>query len=119
MRARAEDAAEERVLDALLPPARGPDSSRKMPLRTEESMTRQKFRKKLREGELDDKEIEIEVAMPGMQAEIFAPPGMEELTQQIQGMFQNMGGGKKKSRKLKISEALQAAHRRRGGQAGQ
>ncbi len=68
--------------------------------------TRQKFRKKLREGELDDKEIEIEVAAPNMQAEIFAPPGMEELTQQIQGMFQNIGGGKKKSRKLKISEAL-------------
>ena len=56
---------------------------------------RQKFRKKLREGELDDKEIDIEVAAPSMQAEIFAPPGMEELTQQIQGMFQNMGGGKR------------------------
>ncbi len=105
VRARAEDAAEERVLDALLPPARnagffaenGP---------AEDSGTRQKFRKKLREGELDDKEIEIEVALPAMQAEIFAPPGMEELTSQIQGMFQNMGGGRKKSRKLRIKEAL-------------
>ncbi len=106
MRGRAEDAAEERVLDALLPPARGPGFFAENTGATEESGTRQKFRKKLREGELDDKEIEIEVSMPGMQAEIFAPPGMEELTQQIQGMFQNIGGGKKKSRKLKIPEAL-------------
>ena len=106
MRARAEDAAEERVLDALLPPARGPGFFAENSAAPEESLTRQKFRKKLREGELDDKEIEIEVAAPGMQAEIFAPPGMEELTQQIQGMFQNIGGGKKKSRKLKIPEAL-------------
>jgi ATP-dependent HslUV protease ATP-binding subunit HslU len=60
----------------------------------------------LREGSLDEKEIEIEMALPGMQAEIFAPPGMEELTNQIQGMFQNLGSGKKKSRKLKIPEAL-------------
>ncbi len=107
MRARAEDAAEERILDVLLPPARSPgffaESSESTAV---ESATRQKFRKKLREGELDDKEIDIEVAMPAMQAEIFAPPGMEELTQQIQGMFQNMGGGKKKSRKMKIPEAL-------------
>ena len=107
MRARAEDAAEERVLDALLPPARSPGFfAENNTSGTEENTTRQKFRKKLREGELDDKEIDIEIAMPAMQAEIFAPPGMEELTQQIQGMFQNMGGGKKKSRKLKIKEAL-------------
>ena len=107
MRARAEDAAEERVLDALLPPARSPGFfAENSETSTTENTTRQKFRKKLREGELDDKEIDIEVAAPSMQAEIFAPPGMEELTQQIQGMFQNMGGGKKKSRKLKISEAL-------------
>ncbi len=107
MRARAEDAAEERVLDALLPPARsGPGFFAEGNVSTEENATRQKFRKKLREGELNDKEIDVEVAMPSMQAEIFAPPGMEELTQQIQGMFQNIGGGKKKSRKLKISEAL-------------
>ncbi|MEY2632673.1 MAG: hypothetical protein RIR00_1327 [Pseudomonadota bacterium] len=104
MRIRAEDAAEERILDVLLPPARnagffaenGP---------SEDSATRQKFRKRLREGELDDKEVDIEVSLPAMQAEIFAPPGMEELTNQIQGMFQNLGGGRKKSRKMKIREA--------------
>ena len=107
MRARAEDAAEERILDALLPPARSPGFfAENAEASATENTTRQKFRKKLREGELDDKEIDIEVAAPSMQAEIFAPPGMEELTQQIQGMFQNMGGGKKKSRKLKIKEAL-------------
>jgi ATP-dependent HslUV protease ATP-binding subunit HslU len=107
MRSRAEDAAEDRVLDILLPPARGAGfSGENSELTATDGGTRQKFRKKLREGELDDKEIEIEVAAPGMQAEIFAPPGMEELTQQIQGMFQNIGGGKKKARKLKISEAL-------------
>ncbi|MCL2525364.1 MAG: ATP-dependent protease ATPase subunit HslU, partial [Betaproteobacteria bacterium] len=105
-RDRAEDAAEERVLDALLPPARNPGFYAEEAAASGDGATRQKFRKKLREGELDDKEIDIEVAAPVMQAEIFAPPGMEELTQQIQGMFQNMGGGKKKSRKLKIKEAL-------------
>ncbi|MDP2882192.1 MAG: ATP-dependent protease ATPase subunit HslU [Azonexus sp.] len=107
MRARAEDAAEERILDVLLPTARGPNFfAENSEASATENTTRQKFRKKLREGELDDKEIDIEVAAPGMQAEIFAPPGMEELTQQIQGMFQNIGGGKKKSRKLPIKEAL-------------
>jgi ATP-dependent HslUV protease ATP-binding subunit HslU len=107
MRARAEDAAEERILDVLLPPARGPGFfAENSEANVAESTTRQKFRKKLREGELDDKEIDIEVAAPGVQAEIFAPPGMEELTQQIQGMFQNIGGGKKKSRKLPVKEAL-------------
>jgi ATP-dependent HslUV protease ATP-binding subunit HslU len=107
MRARAEDAAEERILDALLPPARNPGFFAENTESTAgDNATRQKFRKKLREGELDDKEIDIELAAPAMQAEIFAPPGMEELTQQIQGMFQNMGTGKKKSRKLKIKEAL-------------
>lgn len=107
VRDRALDAAEDRVLDALLPPARpvGFDAPVEA---TPDSTTRQKFRKKLREGELDDKEIEIELAAPTMTAEIFAPPGMEELTQQIQGMFQNMGGGKKKSRKLRIADALKA-----------
>ena len=103
VRMRAEDAAEERILDALLPPARGGFYNDTQ--NTEENATRQKFRKKLREGEFDDREIEIEVAGAGLQAEIFAPPGMEELTSQIQGMFQNMGGARKKSRKLKISEA--------------
>ncbi|MDD3677089.1 MAG: ATP-dependent protease ATPase subunit HslU [Thauera propionica] len=105
VRDRALDAAEDRVLDALLPPAR-PVAFNAEPEPAPDSATRQKFRKKLREGELDDKEIDIEVAAPSMQAEIFAPPGMEELTQQIQGMFQNLGGGKRKQRKLQIREAL-------------
>jgi ATP-dependent HslUV protease ATP-binding subunit HslU len=105
VRVRAEDAAEERVLDALLPPARGAGFFAEND-GAEDSGTRQKFRKKLREGNLDDKEIDIEVALPSMQAEIFAPPGMEELTSQIQDMFQNMSGGRKKNRKLKIKEAL-------------
>jgi len=105
VRDRALDAAEDRVLDALLPPAR-PVGFNAESEPAQDSATRQKFRKKLREGELDDKEIEIEVAAAPLQAEIFAPPGMEELTQQIQGMFQNFGGGKRKQRKLKIREAL-------------
>ncbi len=105
-RARAEDAAEERILDVLLPPARSPGFFAEDSASSSDNATRQKFRKKLREGELDDKEIDIEVAAPSVQAEIFAPPGMEELTQQIQGMFQNMGGGKTKSRKMPIKEAL-------------
>jgi ATP-dependent HslUV protease ATP-binding subunit HslU len=103
VRDRAMDAAEDRVLDVLLPPARGAGSET-----AEESGTRQKFRKKLREGELDDKEIEIEVAAPQASMEIFAPPGMEDLTQQIQGMFQNIGGGKKRQRKMKICDALKS-----------
>ncbi|HTO49475.1 MAG TPA: ATP-dependent protease ATPase subunit HslU [Burkholderiales bacterium] len=105
VRARAEDAAEERVLDALLPPARSIGFAERTET-TEDSATRQRFRKKLREGELDDKEIEIEVAATQAQMEILAPPGMEELTQQIQGMFQNLGGGRKKLRKLKVREAM-------------
>ena len=107
VRDRALDAAEDRVLDALLPPAR-PVSFDAAPAASADSTTRQKFRKKLREGEIDDKEIEIEVAAQAMTAEIFAPPGMEELTQQIQGMFQNLGGGKKKLRKMRIADALKA-----------
>lgn len=103
--ARALDAAEDRVLDVLLPPARpvgfGSDTQN-----SEENSTRQKFRKKLREGELDDKEIDIEVAQAQASMEILAPPGMEELTSQIQSMFQQVGNGRRKSRKLKISEAL-------------
>ncbi len=105
VRDRAMDAAEDRVLDALLPPARvSHDQTPDRP--AEDSVTRQKFRKKLREGELDDKEIDIEVAAPSASMEIFAPPGMEELTQQIQGMFQNIGGGKRRSRKMKIGDAM-------------
>ncbi len=103
VRDRAMDAAEDRVLDVLLPPARGGGGET-----AEEGGTRQKFRKKLREGELDEKEIEIEVAAPQASMEIFAPPGMEDLTQQIQGMFQNIGGGKKRQRKMKISDALKS-----------
>ena len=103
VRDRAMDAAEDRVLEVLLPPARvGAGDT------PEESSTRQKFRKKLREGELDDKEIEIEVAAPQASMEIFAPPGMEDLTQQIQGMFQNIGGGKKRVRKMKIADAMKS-----------
>ena len=113
VRRRAEDSAEERVLDVLLPPARrtspaGADDA-VLPGNAageEESATRQKFRKKLREGELDDKEVEIEVSAPQAHMEIFAPPGMEDLTQQIQGMFQNLGGGRRKLRRMKIREAM-------------
>jgi ATP-dependent HslUV protease ATP-binding subunit HslU len=104
VRDRALDAAEDRVLDALLPAVREADDNGES--RAQDNSTRQKFRKKLREGELDDKEIELEVASSVMHAEIFAPPGMEELTQQIQGMFQNIGGGKKKMRRLRIAEAM-------------
>ena len=106
VRDRAADAAEDRVLDILLPPARPTIGFGDETPAVEDNATRQKFRKKLREGDLDDKEIEIEVSVPGMSAEILAPPGMEELTGQLQSMFQNIGGGKKKSRKLKISEAM-------------
>jgi ATP-dependent HslUV protease ATP-binding subunit HslU len=116
VKSRAEDAAEERILDVLLPPARGAVAFERQegaaaPVSdsTDASATRQKFRKKLREGELDDKEIELEVAAAAAQMEIFAPPGMEELTTQIQGMFQNLSGSRKKMRKLKIREALKLA----------
>jgi len=104
---RAQDAAEERILDALLPPARSVGFAGAEPA-SEDSATRQKFRKKLREGELDDKEIEIEVAAVSAQMEILAPPGMEELTSQIQGMFQNLSGGRRRTRKMKIRDALRA-----------
>jgi ATP-dependent HslUV protease ATP-binding subunit HslU len=105
VRDRALDAAEDRVLDILLPPARvgfGETAP------AEESATRQKFRKKLRESELDDKEIDVEVSAPVASMEILAPPGMEDLSQQLQGMFQSLGGGKKKSRRMKICDALKA-----------
>ena len=99
---KAYDAAEDKVLDILLPRADGGMLSD-----TEEA-TRQKMRKKLREGTLDDKEIEIEVQVAPMGVEIMAPPGMEEMTSQLQGMFQNMGSGKTKSRKMTIKKALQS-----------
>lgn len=103
LRNRAEDAAEERVLDVLLPPASGVGFN---VTESNESSTRQKFRKKLREGDLDDKEIEIDVNVQSAGVEIMAPPGMEEMSQQLQGMFQNLGGGQKKKRKLPIKEAM-------------
>ncbi len=99
---RAEDAAEERILDALLTPAR---QSGEQPAR-EESSTRQLFRKRLREGDLDDKEIEIDVADAPIGVEIMTPPGMEEMTSQLQSMFSNLGKNKLKTRKLKVSEAF-------------
>ena len=102
----AEDLAEERILDALLPPARTIDA--KESDNSTESATRQKFRKRLREGELNDREIEIDITQANAQMEILAPPGMEDLTSQIQGMFQNMGTNKTKKRKLKIEDALKA-----------
>jgi ATP-dependent HslUV protease ATP-binding subunit HslU len=108
VRDRAMDAAEDRVLDVLVPPARGVGFHGDV-APAEESGTRQKFRKKLREGELDDRDVDIEVAASTASMEIFAPPGMEELTSQIQGMFQNIGGGRKKTRKMKVKDALKAA----------
>jgi len=98
---RAEDHAEERILDALLPPARDVVAEA-----GEENATRQKFRKMLREGKLDDKEIEIEVAAAQAHMEILAPPGMEEMTSQIQGLFQNIGASRRKQRKMKVGEAM-------------
>jgi len=106
VRHRAEDAAEERILDVLLPGARDPGFGSVEPA-DQDSPARQKFRKRLREHELDDKDIEIEVAQAPANMEILAPPGMEDLTQQIQGMFQNMGAGRRKLRKLKVREAVQ------------
>lgn len=99
---RAKDAAEERILDVLLPPARafGEDQP------SEDSSARQLFRKKLREGQLDDKEVEIDLAQTPVGVEIMAPPGMEEMTSQLQNMFSNMGNEKKAKRKLKIKDAM-------------
>ncbi|MGY3568496.1 HslU--HslV peptidase ATPase subunit [Vibrio paucivorans] len=104
---RAEEQAEERILDALLPPARDAWGQNEQQDESA-SNTRQIFRKKLREGKLDDKEIEIDVAAPQMGVEIMAPPGMEEMTNQLQGMFQNLAGDTKKKRKLKIKDAFKA-----------
>ncbi|ADV01432.1 ATP-dependent hsl protease ATP-binding subunit [Alicycliphilus sp. B1] len=98
VRARAEDAAEERILDVLIPPPRGGESS--------DGTARQVFRKKLREGQLDDKEIEIDVADARPQLEIMGPQGMEEMAEQLRGMFSHLGQERRKTRKLKIAEAL-------------
>ncbi|MCC7704977.1 ATP-dependent protease ATPase subunit HslU [Janthinobacterium sp. GW460P] len=109
VRARAEDAAEDRVIDILVPPARDfgftPNTAAAVDNGSGDS-TRQTFRKRLRQGELDDKEIEIELAEAGPQMEIMAPPGMEEMTEQIKSMFSGVGGQRKKARKVKIKEAL-------------
>ena len=132
VRPRAEDAAEDRILDVLVPPpnrsgagigplgflgaALGGSPEEERPSSrppegpsTEESVARQRFRKKLREGELDDREIEVEVAAAQAQMEIMAPPGMDELTTQLQGMFQNLGAGRRKTRKMRIREAMLVA----------
>ena len=103
VRHRAADAAEDRVLDTLLPRAQAGFTGDSAPRDNE---TRQRFRKMLREGDLDDREIEIEVRAMPVGVEIMAPPGMEEMTQQLQGMFQSLGGGRSRQRKLKIKEAL-------------
>ncbi len=101
---RALDAAEDRILDALLPPPRdfNEDSQRT----NADSSTRQLFRKKLREGELDDKEIEIDLRSSGAGVEIMAPPGMEEMTSQLQSMFSNLSSDKRKTRKIKVADAM-------------
>lgn len=114
---RAEDAAEDRVLDILLPSPKADsadanwfgmdaDGNETASKPAEDSSTRQKFRKKLREGDLDEKEIEIELSVSPAGVEIMTPPGMEDMANQLQGMFQNMGKGKTKKRKLKIKDAL-------------
>ena len=101
----AEEAAEERILDVLLPPARDGFGNDEQP---ENNSTRQVFRKKLREGQLDDKEIELDLAAPQVGVEIMAPPGMEDMTSQLQNMFQSMSSEKTKKRKLKIKDAFKA-----------
>jgi len=103
VRDRAADAAEERVLDILLPSAREVNFSDMQPT---DSATRQRFRKMLREGSLDDKEIDVEVVALPPSMEIMAPPGMEDLTSQIQGMFQHMGGSRRKVQRMSVSDAL-------------
>ena len=100
VRQRAADAAEERILDALLPPARDSEQENR------DSTARQVFRKKLRQGDLDDKEIEVTVSAASPGVEIMAPPGMEEMTSQLQNMFSNMGSGKSKTRKMTVKDAL-------------
>jgi len=105
VRVRAADAAEERVLDALLPTPRRMGFSTDEPLQPRDGETRQKFRKMLREGQLDDREIELELRAMPVGVEIMAPPGMEEMQQQLQSMFANLGGNKTKTRKVRVKEA--------------
>jgi len=103
VRHRAEDAAEERILDILLPPPRGINGGQSG---ADTTSTRQKFRKKLREGELDEREIEIDVSVAPVGVEIMAPPGMEDMSSQLQSLFQNMGSGRTRSRKVQIKEGF-------------
>ena len=104
VRMRAEDAAEDRVLDILIPPARSAATGENLP--ASDGAARQAFRKKLREGQLDDKEIEVDVLDTKPQIELMGPAGMEEMTEQLRGMFGQLGAGKRKTRKLRIAEAL-------------
>ena len=106
VRSKAADAAEDRVLDILIPPTPNFGFDKEKTAVASNENTRQRFRKQLREGTLNDKEIEIQVAEPAPHMEIMAPPGMEEMTEQIKSMFSGMNSGKKKSRKVKVSEAL-------------
>jgi len=106
VRTRAEDLAEERILDVLIPPARQADGSSAAQPDGSGGAARQAFRKKLREGQLDDKEIEIELAQPQATLEVMGPPGMEEMAEQIRGMLGNAVAGRKKMRRLKIGEAM-------------
>ncbi|BBA36872.1 ATP-dependent protease ATP-binding subunit HslU [Methylocaldum marinum] len=106
VRTRAEESAEERILSALLPGASGWSGEEAGP----ESATRQKFRQKLRNGELDDKEIEIEVSAAQIGVEIMAPPGMEEMSSQLQNLFQNLHAGRMRTRKLRVKDALKLLH---------
>ena len=102
-RSRAEDLAEDRVLDVLIPPARNADGSNAP---AGDSSARQAFRKKLREGQLDDKEIELELAQPAPTMEIMSPPGMEDMAEQLKGVLGNLGAGRRKLRRVKIAEAM-------------
>jgi len=105
VKADAEKAAEDRILNALIPPPRGSFAGEPIEVPKEDSATRQLFRQKLRDGMLDDKEIELEMATSHMGVEIMSPPGMEEMTNQLQSMFQNLNAERKKNRKVKVKEA--------------
>ncbi len=106
VRSKAQDQAEDRILDILLPSARPVGFGSHSNEAGEDNATRQTFRKRLREGLLDDKEIELDVELPQVGMDIMGPPGMEDMTEQIRSMFANLGGGKKTRRKLKVKEAL-------------
>ncbi|MGI9328851.1 MAG: ATP-dependent protease ATPase subunit HslU [Pseudomonadales bacterium] len=114
LRGKADDLAEERILDALLPPARSAGFNSDAPT-AEPTSTRQLFRKKLREGDLDDKEIEIDLAQAPLGVEIMAPPGMEEMTSQLQNMFGNLGAGRTQSRRTTVKEALRKVREEEAG----